>query len=45
MPSSDARLLIATGPGGPFTMGGVLHIPSGSVIGSNYNKRKNNKYN
>jgi len=42
MPSSEARLLIATGPGGPFTMGGVLHIPSGSVIGSNYNERKYN---
>jgi hypothetical protein len=45
MPSSEARLLIATGPCGPFTMGGVLHIPSGSVIGSNYNKRKYNNNN
>jgi hypothetical protein len=35
MPSSEGRLLIVTGPGGPFTMGAVLHIPSGSVSGSN----------
>jgi hypothetical protein len=35
IPSSEARLLTTTGPGGPFTMGGVLHMPNGSVIGSN----------
>jgi len=34
-PSSEARLLTAMGPGGPFMIGGVLHMPNGSVIGSN----------